>query len=185
MMFLASFFLYKKNNNILLTFKTESSKIDMLVNRRCTKMAKDTRCGLLIKQINNLLAKDADNSLRKKNLTFLQTHALFIIQKQPDGEMTLKELEKVLQVSQPDAAGIVVRLEKKGLIESFKDTEDKRVKRIKITELGLDCCKDAQGHIEQVEETLLLGMSEVEKVQFNHLLKIVLKNLSKEEEYYV
>lgn len=82
-------------------------------------MAKDTRCGLLIKQINNLLARDADNSLRKKNLTFLQTHALFIIRKQPAGEMTLKELERVLQVSQPDAAGIVVRLEKKGLIESF------------------------------------------------------------------
>ncbi len=147
-------------------------------------MVEDTCCGLLIKQINNLLAKDADNSLRKKNLTFLQTHALFIIRKQPDGKMALKELEQVLQVSQPDAAGIVVRLEKKGLIESFKDTEDKRVKRIKITELGLECCKDAQGHMAQVEEALLLGMSDEEKIQFNQFLKIVLKNLSKEEEYY-
>lgn len=41
-------------------------------------------------------------------------------------ELSLKELERLLQTSQPDVAGIASRLEKKGLVSRFQDAADRR-----------------------------------------------------------
>lgn len=136
-------------------------------------------CGIIIKRITNLLSKDADNSLREKNLTFLQMHSLMLLLKEEGETMTLKELEKALQVSQPDAAGIVVRLEKKGLVACSIDESDKRVKRFKITELGKECCRNAKKHMQRAEDSLLSGMTEAEKKEFRRLLELALNNLSR------
>lgn len=120
-------------------------------------------CGLLLKQINDELEKQANNALRSSDLTMAQVTALLILREQTEHQMTLKELERTLRVAQSTAAGIVSRLEQKGFIEAFGDAEDKRIKIIRMTETGEQCCGDADQNMAQTEQALLSGLTETEQ----------------------
>lgn len=134
-------------------------------------------CGFLIKHINDALQRDANNALRAKNLTLGQISVLLQLADAPEREMTLKALEKYLQVAQSTAAGIIVRLEQKGFVEGFDSPEDKRIKMVRLTEKGLACCADSRIHMQQTEERLLAGLTETERIVFAALLKKVSENL--------
>lgn len=134
-------------------------------------MAKNYECGKLIKQIHDELEKQANSALSSQNLTLTQMRVLMELEFVPERQLSLKELESLLHVAQSTAAGIVVRLEQKGYVESFVDANDHRVKRVAITASGMECCKNAQSHIKNMEELLLSKLKETEKKQFCDLLQ--------------
>lgn len=140
-------------------------------------MKKREQCGMLIKQIHDGLEKNANNALREDNITMTQIGTLIELSNAPNRELTLKELEKRLHVAQPTAAGIVSRLEDKGLVEGAAGREDKRIKIVHITKCGLNCCTNADTKMHQAEEQLLDGFSEEEKENFNNYLERVLNNI--------
>ena len=84
-------------------------------------MEERRECGLLIKQIDEELRKNANNALRPQDMTMAQLEALVELDRAPEGRRSLKELEQILHVAQSTAAGIIVRLERKGLVEGFGD----------------------------------------------------------------
>ena len=130
-------------------------------------------CGALIKQIHDELEKNANNAMRAYGITMAQCHALKILESMPGKQMTLKELERMLRVAQSTAAGIVTRLEQKGLAEGFGDPDDRRIKMVRITPSGIDCCRYAEQDMRQNEENLLSGLTETEREIFLQLLKKV------------
>ena len=134
-------------------------------------MERDYECGKLIKQIHDELDKQANNALSSQNLTLTQMRVLIELEAIPERQLPLKELESLLHVAQSTAAGIVIRLEQKGYVESFADANDRRVKRVAITISGIECCKKAQSHIKTMEEQLLSELTESEKNQFCNLLQ--------------
>lgn len=67
----------------------------------------------------------------------------------------------------------MVRLEQKGFVESFVSQTDTRIKLIRVTESGLDCCAAARQHMEETEAHLLSSLTEAERVIFTTLLKKV------------
>lgn len=136
-------------------------------------MINQNSCGALIKQIHDELEKNANNALRADGITMAQCGALLILNDAPEGQMPLKELERWLRVAQSTAAGIVRRLEQKGLVESFGNPEDKRIKMIRITLSGIECCRYSEQQMLQAEETLLSGLTETEREFFLTLLKKV------------
>lgn len=134
-------------------------------------------CGLLMKQINDELRKNANNALRHQDLTIVQLDTLLELERAPEGQRSLKELEHILHVAQSTAAGIVARLEQKGFVEGFGDAEDRRVKRVRITPAGTACIQAAQHHRVEAEEKLLSGLTETERDIFYALLKKVRDSL--------
>ena len=96
-------------------------------------------CGMMIKQIHDCLEKDTNNTLRAQDLTMAQVGALIELRSAEEKQMPLKELERRLHVAQSAAAGIVVRLEQKGFLESFGSSDDRRIKMVRITPKGEDC----------------------------------------------
>ena len=78
-----------------------------------------------------------------------------------------------MHVAQATAAGSIVRLEQKGLIESFGDPGDKRVKMIRITSQGEARCIQSEQHMAQAESRLLSALTDTEKDIFRALLKKV------------
>lgn len=136
-------------------------------------MSDDTSCGMYIKQINSALEKNANNTLRKQDLTFAQVSALLAIRDFPEQEISLKELEKILHVAQSTTAGIINRLEQKGLVTGFGDSSDKRIKLVQMTPLGEKYCQEAEQNMKQAEEFLLSGLTETERSIFNSLLQKV------------
>lgn len=136
-------------------------------------MSLNNPCGMLIKQINDALERQANNSLRSQDLTMAQVTVLIRLNDLPDKAATLKELERELQVAQSTTAGIVARLEQKGFVEGFGDPADKRIKMVRITPKGEQCCISARQNMENTEEKLLSDLSEEERITFNKLLHTV------------
>lgn len=134
-------------------------------------------CGLLIKQINDELRKNANNALRPEGMTIAQLDALVELDRTPGRQRSLKELEQLLHVAQSTAAGIIARLEQKGLVEGFGDAEDRRVKLVRITPAGGECVRAALHHRAETEEDLLSGLTETERDIFYSLLKKVRASL--------
>lgn len=135
------------------------------------KMWEDNICGMLIRHLHMALAKKSDNALKEHDLTLSQLSALLILRDRPEKELTLKELERFMQVSQPAVAGIVTRLEKKDLVECFIDPSDKRVKRVRISSKGEQYCDEAKVNMVESETSLLAGMTEEERNTFRKLLQ--------------
>lgn len=134
-------------------------------------------CVALIKQLHDGLEKQANNSLRSQDLTMSQVGVLIELRFSPEKQMALKELERRLHVAQSTAAGIVVRLEQKGFVEGFGDANDRRIKMLRITPAGEECCQLADQHMAAFEETLLTGLTEAERTTFVALLKRAASNL--------
>lgn len=133
--------------------------------------------GLLIKKLHDSLEKRSNNELRKKGLTMMQVSFLLTLNEAEQQRLSMKELERHFAVAQSTAAGIVSRLEQKGLVEALSDESDKRIKLVHITSAGQDCCDDAAHNMECTEQTLLCGFSDKEREELNSLLKRALENL--------
>ena len=135
-------------------------------------------CGSLIKQIHDSLEKQANSAMRPHDLTMSQFGALLAINGAESGSMSLKELESVLHVAQSTTAGIVSRLEQKGMVTALGDPGDKRVKRVVITDAGRSCCQEAEISMAQAEETILCRLTDAERSIFHTLLLKVRDNLT-------
>lgn len=140
-------------------------------------MQKNDLCGALIKKVHDEIEKKANAMLRQQDLTLSQMNVLMELEAVPGHQLTLKELEALLHVAQSTAAGIVMRLEQKGFVESFADSNDRRVKKVTITPAGLQCCKNAASDVKEIETKLLSGLTAQEKILFLDLLKKVFKAL--------
>lgn len=125
----------------------------------------------LIKRLDNMLEKKLNNVMRELDITTTQAAALAAVLRIPEGQISLKNLEKTMGLSQSVTAGIVSRLEQKKLLEGFGDPSDKRIKLVRITVQGQELCLTAQKMMEQTEADGLAGLTETEKEIFGSLLK--------------
>lgn len=139
-------------------------------------MLKECSCGVLIKQIHDIMEKNANNVLREEKLTVSQSGVLSILDEKEGKTATFKELEKEFGVSQPTMVGILNRLEQKGLVDFLDDSEDKRIRKAHLTKKGEDKCKEGNKHMKAAEELLLKGLSDDEITEFNKLLLKVRKS---------
>lgn len=133
--------------------------------------------GQLIKQLNDAIERLANNSLRQNDLTMVQVWVLLSLNEKDGKTYSFKELEKILGVAQSTCAGIVNRLALKKLVDCFTDSNDKRMKLVRITQAGEMCCQDARQNIKELEETMFKGLSEEEQETFHSLLQKIYENV--------
>lgn len=140
-------------------------------------MQRENMYGVMIKQIHDELGKKANAMLRVQDLTLSQMNVLMELEAADSHQLSLKELERLLHVAQPTAAGIVVRLEQKGFVESFTDENDRRVKMVSISASGMECYRNAAADVAVMEAQLLHELTEPEKILFRDLLEKVFRGL--------
>ena len=141
-------------------------------------MENQSPCSILLKQIHDVQEKNINNTLRNLDLTFSQINVLRALVHSADKQMSLKELEKILHVAQSTTARIVAKMESKGLIDSFGDASDKRIKYIRLTQYGEQYSSNAKQKLEEEETRLLSSLTETEKMVFISLLQKITSNLS-------
>ncbi len=135
----------------------------------------------LIKQLSTEIQKRADAALQESDLTMTQMYFLGALSHLPEGTATLKELERYFRVAQSTAAGVAARLEKKGLVESLPNENDRRVKRLRITDAGADTLRHALETMERGEKQMLSPLDEAEQETLITLLRKVHGALRQEE----
>lgn len=139
-------------------------------------MSKSYSCGSLLKQIHDIMEKNANNVLREQDLTISQSGVLVLLDEKEGKTASFKELEKDFGVSQPTMAGILNRLVQKDLVEVLTDSEDKRIRKAHLTQKGAEKCKEGYKHMNSAEEQLLKSLTDDEKMEFNRLLLKVRKS---------
>lgn len=136
-------------------------------------MSEKAASGMIFKQIHDRLEKNANNMLRSQGLTMAQGGTLLALNETPQKQCSLKELEQMLHVAQSTTAGIVSRLEQKGFVEGFGDPRDKRVKMVRLTPQGEECCRQAEQSMEETEKALLSGLTQTEsEILIRLLIKV-------------
>lgn len=153
----------KKNGRFVCRFVTKGADMQR----------ESLHCGELIKRLNDILGRCANEELRADDMTSSQVKMLMIINETKDECITLKELEKHFGVAQATIAGTAARLEKKGMIESFYDPSDKRVKHVRITDKGRAMCVHAGKAMHDKEKWFLSALSADEKEELHRLLQKV------------
>ena len=139
-------------------------------------MSRNYSCGTLLKQLHDIMEKNANNVLREQNLTISQSGVLVLLDEKEGKTASFKELEKEFGVSQPTMVGILNRLVQKDLVEVLTDSEDKRIRKAHLTQKGADKCKEGYKHMNSAEEQLLKSLTDDEKMEFNRLLLKVRKS---------
>lgn len=137
--------------------------------------------GWYIKRIDNAFAREAYRNAQSRNLTMQQNHLLFVLSDAENHARTLKELESIFGCAQSTLAGLVARLEKKGLVEGFTDPRDRRIKHVRLTESGMAMRKSCHEDMRRAEARLAAGLTEEEKAIFLSCLQKVYSNLNDED----
>lgn len=135
-------------------------------------MDRSNDIGTLIKAITN--AKDAEENrrLKKYHLSASQMHVLLHLYDAPDHSLSLKALEKAMYVSQSTMAKMVRTLvDEKHLACYESDSDDKRIKRVALTETAIPVCEEVQHIVEEMEKLLQADLSEQEVADFRSYLK--------------
>jgi len=121
--------------------------------------------GWYIRRIGNALEKEANRNMQAHNLTLQQSHVLVMLSREENLTLPLKELESRFGAAQSTVAGLVSRLEKKGLVEALHDPEDRRIKLVRLTPDGKAMQLACRQDVVDSETRLTSLLTEAEKEQ--------------------
>ena len=137
------------------------------------------RISLRLKLINEMTEKTANQTLKKYGITLSQMRILMVIDRTEKKTCQMKELEGIFQLSQQNIVGLVKRLEEKKLLETFVDPDDRRMKKVAMTQEGLQVCKKAYKEVEAIDAWIAEGLTEKEKKDFLLLLGKVYQHVGR------
>lgn len=111
------------------------------------------------------------------DLTSVQSDAFIATLRNPG--ITASELKEQLQLSQSTVAGIIARLETKGLIKKAVDKDDARKSILLPTEQGMQLEEPLKEIALDTQQFLVEGMEQEEQEEFSRLLQIALNNMNR------
>lgn len=131
----------------------------------------------LIVKLGNAVTYYRNIKMESLDLTSVQSDAFIAILRNPG--ITASELKEYVQLSQSTVAGIIARLENKGLIEKIVDQGDARKAILIPTEQGMILEEPLKEIALGTQQFLVEGMCEEEQAEFSRLLQIALDNMNR------
>ena len=133
------------------------------------------RYGHLLRHLHSATDQAMSNALASMDLTAAQGRIMAYITHSKKAPCA-RDIEEVFHLSHPTVSGLLSRLEKKGFLEFRADEQDRRCKRIYILPKGQELDETMHRTIMEMDEKLVAGFSEEEKVQFRQLLLKAIEN---------
>ena len=131
----------------------------------------------LIVKLGNAVTYYRNLKMEHIDLTSIQSDAIIAALRNPG--ITATQLREHLQLSPSTVAGIIARLENKGLLEKTTDAEDARKAILMPTEQGKLLEMPLKEIAVETQQSLVDGMSEAEQQEFVRLLQIALDNMNR------
>ena len=116
-------------------------------------------------------------ALNKMNLTASQGRLMAFVAQRGEQPTYARDVEAQLHLTHPTVSGLLSRLEQKGFVELVTDPNDRRSKRIVISEKGLACHERMQAVILEHESRIVQGFTEEEKALLARLLQRAIDNV--------
>ena len=120
------------------------------------------------------------DALDKLDLTAAQGRLMAFLAHRGEQPTYAKDVEAEFHLSHPTVSGLLSRLEQKDFLELKTDPNDRRSKRIVISEKGMASHERMHSVIMDNESRIVQGFSEEEKAQFACLLQRAIDNVCPE-----
>lgn len=137
------------------------------------------KTGFLIKQVHILQEQRLNKKFERFGLTGAQTFTLVSLFKarEKNKKLNQKDLERILDISNPTVTGILNRLEAKDLIKRVPCKHDARIKYIEVTKKAIELDKEIRKTFKESEEQLVSSLTPEEIDRLNeYLIKILRSN---------
>ncbi len=135
----------------------------------------DQRLGFLMHDVSRLRRVVFDDFMKPLGVTRSQWWVLAYLSRH-DG-MIQSDLADVLEMGKAALGGLIDRLEASGFIERRLDAADRRVKRIQLTQNGVQTVKKMRQLSHEMSERVLEGLSLEDRYHLSDMLTLVKKNL--------
>ena len=138
------------------------------------------KTGFLIKQVHILQEQRLNRKFEHFGLTAAQTFTLVSLFKarEKNEKLNQKDLERILDISNPTVTGILNRLEAKDLIRRVTCKHDARIKYIEVTKKAIELDKEIRKTFKEAEEQLVSSLTPEEIDRLNEYLIRILRSAS-------
>uniref|UniRef100_A0A1S7LC76 Transcriptional regulator, MarR family n=1 Tax=Magnetococcus massalia (strain MO-1) TaxID=451514 RepID=A0A1S7LC76_MAGMO len=127
-----------------------------------------TMVGYTLKQAQHALRKLLDQRLKPYGLTVPQVTVLNVISREPGASNA--RLARLSFITPQSMQGVLVNLERKGLIQRSPDPEHGRIRQTTLTEEGVVLLNQVQATVMEVEQML---RQEVEPLEYAQVLAML------------
>ncbi|WP_346868719.1 MarR family transcriptional regulator [Clostridium sp. UBA5119] len=121
------------------------------------------------------LADEFNRRLQENGTTRVQWIALFYIGK--SGEISQKELSDYMDIKESSMVRLIDRMEKEELVERKKDSEDRRITKIILTDKGKFLKEELMPRGQKFQDDVLKGISKENLEIFKEVLQRMTDNI--------
>jgi DNA-binding MarR family transcriptional regulator len=121
------------------------------------------------------LADEFNRRLQEHGTTRVQWIALFYIGKA--GEISQKELSDYMDIKESSMVRLIDRMEKEELVERRKDSEDRRITKIILTDKGKFLIEELMPRGQEFQDDVLKGISKENLEVFKEVLQRMTDNI--------
>lgn len=130
-------------------------------------------------QVANTLHTKGTQAIEQYGVTTQQWSVLGALSRpQAEQGMSIGDLSKFLLVSRQNLSGILARLERDGYIERVTDTEDRRSRKVRLSQQGDQLWTQLQEPIHEFYDKALKDLSFDDRLAFIHYFKKLQTNMS-------
>lgn len=133
--------------------------------------------GLYINIASHLIRRTADSFSAHYGLTGIQSRILSYLAGVPDREIFQKDIEQHFGIRRSSVTSVISNLEQNGFLERRKVAGDARLKKLVLTENGLEVVQELTHSIDEFEQTLSDCFTGKEREEFLWMLKRIIQKL--------
>lgn len=134
--------------------------------------------GYKLKILSKNLETHLTQKLKKDGITSAQFHILVYLAGQEGKRVSQKEICDNLDLKHTTVIGLLKRMSEKGLVASETNAKNARYKDVFLTEKGWQCTAALEENRIYVNEKLLSGFFDADKVELHRLLLKLEKNIA-------
>lgn len=125
-------------------------------------------------------ALDTIANIEFKNLALTRGQFLYLVRIYENPGIIPDQLAQMIRVDRTTANRAIKKLEQNGLIEKRPDLENKKIRRLYVTEKGRQLAPIIQRENHYSNERALMGLTEAEKQTVSRLLKKIEANVEQD-----
>lgn len=133
------------------------------------------KVSVLIKKSSLVFDKYVGKLLAPYDMSGSQFRILMKLYKSPENSVRQVDIETAFSMTNPTVTGLIVQLEKKGLVTKIDNPEDKRSKLLSLTDLANSKKEEFFALANDLEKKMTNGLTESEVKLLTELLEKVLK----------
>lgn len=140
-------------------------------------MCKEIRLSLFLKMVSNLFERELNNKVSLMDLTHAQCRILGFLNVNRDKEIYLNDIEKEFCLKRPTVTGIIRRLEEKEFILIEPKCNDKRYKRVVLTDKSEEILEIMEENLKNAEKILYKNLTDSDRSELYRILTIMFNNI--------